>query len=72
MGRYKRKAEKRRRQAVAVKYFDTPGTGVFAATEGPVRAKVGAITYTGNVVGAEFHYVTSKGDAKVAHKFTVL
>lgn len=40
-----------------------------------IRAKIGAITFTGNVHraadGSEyFTYVTAKGDAKVAHKFT--
>lgn len=41
-----------------------------------VKAKVGAITYTGRVIdiieGQVFEYVTSKGDVKTAMKFTVL
>lgn len=46
-------------------------SAVFAANP-VVTAKVGAITYTGEKVGDEFHYRTSKGAEKVAHKFTVL
>lgn len=65
MGKFKRSAKKR---AAALR-----------AAEGnvpvQVRAKVGAITFTGNVHQGEdgseyFTYVTSKGDAKVARKFT--
>lgn len=46
-------------------------SAVFAANP-VVTAKVGAITYTGEKVGDEFHYRTSKGAEKVARKFTLI
>ena len=65
MGKFKRAAAKRRRQATRVNHTFTPAPGV-------VRAKVGAITYEGHVFADTFHYTTRAGDAKRAHKFTVL
>lgn len=65
MGKFKRAAAKRRRTANRANYTFTPAPGV-------VKAKVGAITYSGHVFADTFHYTTSKGDAKQAHKFTVL
>lgn len=67
MGKYKRSAKKR---AAALHRAEN-------SEPRQVKAKVGAITFTGNVHTSEegeeyFTYVTSKGQAKLARKFTVI
>jgi len=70
MGKFKRAAAKRRRQATTRTAATV--TRAYAPTEWPVRAKVGAVTYSGFVFGDVFTYTTSKGDVHTSHKFTVV